>query len=147
MTGTVEQKACACEGVDAVACVEDHEYVTQWRLSATYNVAPRDRDKDGALSVVRGALDAEDAFEAVLGKPPSPRQARQIAARCAEARQVRSVDLAVVHTPGRFPDSLHCSIVYPPHDPLRVQEADWPPAVSNGFDECFEQEGVLPHAS
>jgi hypothetical protein len=102
-----------------------------------YKNEPDDRDTDRAVSVVRGYLSPVDAYEAVVGRAPNRAVARNLEARHANVAALRAIGTAVVHTPGRFPDSLHSSVVHPDADPLAVQVVPWPADVSNRFDTCF----------
>ena len=69
---------------------------------------------------------------------------RALACQRSRRREAACSWPGVVHTPGRrvaYPE--HCSVVWPPDDPVNTQVADWPHEIQAAFAACFtgEEEG------
>lgn len=136
MSKSVSGLACRCEGAAPETCVGDDEVVTQWSFTAgSFHRRPRERDQDGALSVVRGEFDGAAAFKKSVGRDPGN---REVFVRHARVGDIRAAELAVVHTPGRFTSGAHTSVVHPHEDPLNHQDPDWPDDLSIRFDTCWD---------
>jgi hypothetical protein len=137
----------ACSDHDGpVLCIAAYEVVTQhtFKGSGSYRNAPR-LGRELSLSVFRGSVSARDATNYVrFGRQVEEWEKLKIRVRRLDVGKLRAAGLAVVHTPGRrvaYPE--HCSVVWPPDDPVNTQVADWPPEIQAAFAACFtgEEEG------
>lgn len=136
----VEANACGC-GAPADQCIQDDELLTQHTWHAgTFNDEPRESERD--LSMLRGDISVAEAcdYRSSAVRVSAAKIARA-GRRQTTAGKIRAAGLAVVHTPGkRIKNGLHVSIVWPPHDPIHVQQTPWPPDVSTSFAACFNEE-------
>jgi hypothetical protein len=137
----------ACSDHDGpVLCIADGEVVTQhtFKGPGSYRNAPR-LGRELSLSVFRGSVSARDATGYVrFGRPVEEWEKPKVRVRRLDVGKLRAAGLAVVHTPGRrvaYPE--HCSVVWPPDDPVNTQVADWPIEIQAAFAACFtgEEEG------
>src|SRR6266581_4354853 len=137
----------ACSDPDGpVLCIADEEVVTQhtFKSSGSYRNAPRP-GRELSLSVFRDRVSARDATNYVrFGGQVEEWEKRKVRVRRLDVGRLQAAGLAVVHTPGRrvaYPE--HCSVVWPPDDPVNTQVADWPPEIQAAFTACFtgEEEG------
>src|ERR1022692_1294745 len=138
--GYVEATACGC-GVPPEQCVHDDELLTQhtWK-SGSFNDQPRPTEVE--LSMLRGDVSVVEACDyRSNGVRVSVAKLAKAGRRQTTAGKIRAAGLAVVHTPGRrIKEGKHVSIVWPPGDPVHVQQAPWPPEVSQKFAACFNVE-------
>jgi hypothetical protein len=111
--------------------------VTQHSFTGQYRDAPR-IDRELSLSMFRGRVSARDATGYIrMGRPVEEWEKRKIRVRHLHVGRLRNGGLAVVHTPGRVAYPEHCSVVWPPGDPLNSQVAGWPAEIRAGFTACF----------
>ncbi len=135
---TVAARACKCPGTSPEICLDDAETVTQWAVDPPpYTVAPRDRDLDSAISVVRGDMEPAEAYTESTGNAPPHAGGALLGRRTSTVKRLRDAGFGVVHTPGRLPGSMHASVVYPADDPVHTQVHNWPVDVQKKFDICF----------
>lgn len=136
----VQRSACRC-GTPPDECVPDDSLLTQhaWKAGKFRN-APR-VEREVGLSMLIGDVSVEDATRHVLmGKPATREQLRRAVVRLTRAGKLRKVGFAIVHTPGRITAGRHVTVVWRDDDPLNHPEVPWPPAVSDLFDTCFNDE-------
>lgn len=127
-----------CGADDPLACLQDHEVITQFGKVEpgleTFRVQLRTGETD--MSVLRGALTAEDAALQVYGR--SRLSELDVAAsrvRHTVASALRTEGFIVGHTPGKV-KPLHVSVFWPGTD-LGNYVAPWPIKVTEMFEACF----------
>lgn len=131
-------QACRC-GPPPEACVTDDTPLTQHAWKPTgFRTQPR-VEYEVDISLLRGNdWTAESASRYILrGEDPDQRKLRRVALRQTTAGQLRAAGFGVVHTPGRFRNGPHVSVVYPDSRPLEEHTIPWPPEVSERFVACF----------
>lgn len=133
----VEAMACRC-GVSPEQCLSDDELLTQhtWK-AGSFNDEPREGEQD--LSMLRGDVSVAECcdYRSSASRVTLAKVAKA-GRRLTTAGKIRAAGLAVVHTPGRrVKDGLHVSIVWPPDDPVHIQQTPWPSDVSKNFAACF----------
>lgn len=139
MPNHVKAAACRC-GPLPEQCVLDEEVLTQYgQLRSPFRVEPR-VDRELGLSVLRGPLSLEDVVRHVLRREPTEGDLAKSRVRRATAARLRRAGFAVVHTPGRTPDSPHCTVAWPATEPIENPQVPWPSEVSERFAGCFNKE-------
>ena len=121
-------------------CIQDEELLTQHTWNAG-SFIDEPRSTEDELSMLRGDISVVDAcaYRSPYAKVSAAKLARA-GVRQTTAGKVRSTGLAVVHTPGRFRNGIHVSIVWPADDPIETQVTPWPADVSQAFAACFNEE-------
>jgi hypothetical protein len=135
----IKRDACRC-GPSPERCVSDSEVLTQHgRVAQSFRNQPRMHLELG-LSVLKGEVSLEEATRYVLRREPTDKDLQKACIRRTTAGALRRAGFAVVHTPGRVSDSVHCTVAWPAADPLESSQVPWPPEVSAAFDSCFNEE-------
>jgi hypothetical protein len=98
-------------------------------------------ERERGLSVLRGEVSVQEATCYVLPREPTEHDLHKARVRRTTAAALRRAGFAIVHTPGKVPGSVHCTVAWPAADPLENPEVPWPPEVSAAFDSCFNEEG------
>lgn len=139
LSNHVKAAACRCGGPPE-RCISDGEVLTQYgKRRSAFRVQPR-IERELGISLLRGLLPVQDAARHVLRREPTESDLNKSRIRGTTAGALRQAGFGVVHTPGRIPGGLHCTVAWPSSDPIANPRVPWPPEVSERFDRCFNKE-------
>lgn len=133
--------ACRCTSVRG-GCLADEQWVTHLNdKDGTFRNSPRYNVGEFGMSVYRGQLTLDEAFEYRVGRRPFERERGLRSVRYTRVSMLREAGFAVVHTPGAIPSSDHCTVLIPSAQGPLYPEVPWSADVSRWFEGCFNEGG------